>query len=173
MIDWVIFDGGDTVMRDFPHFSGPMATWPRVEVMPGILSALDALRGDYRLAVATNAAGSGAALVRRALARVGLDEYFDIVLTARDLGVAKPDPAFFDALLEVCEVLPHRAVMVGDNFRTDIVGAKHAGLRAVWYNPDGKTPPADTPIRPNAVITSLEELPAAIHRIDDQAGSAI
>jgi len=36
MIRALIFDWGDTVMRVFPEFSGPMAHWPRVEAVHGI-----------------------------------------------------------------------------------------------------------------------------------------
>ena len=83
MIDVVIFDWGDTVMRDFPQYAGPMAGWPEVAAMPGITEALRTLAADYRLVLATNAAASGADRARAALARVELDTYFAYVLTAQ------------------------------------------------------------------------------------------
>jgi FMN phosphatase YigB (HAD superfamily) len=172
MIEVVIFDGGDTVMRDFPQYAGPMVDWPEVAAMPGITEALRALVVDYRLVLATNAV-SGADKVRAALARVGLDGYFAHVLTARELRVSKPDPDFFERVLEVCGSVPHRAVMVGDNFRTDIVGAKHASLRAIWYNLRAETPPADVPITPDVTINDLSDLPAAIRRLDDRAAGEV
>ena len=125
------------------------------------------------LALATNAAASGAQRVRAALARVGLDGYFSAVLTARELHVSKPDPAFFEAALAVFDCVPHHAVMVGDNFRTDIVGAKHASLNAVWYNPAGDPPPRGVPIRADAVIHALHELDAAIRALDRCAGGIL
>jgi HAD superfamily hydrolase (TIGR01493 family) len=169
MIEVVIFDWGDTVMRDFPQYAGPMVEWPRVEAVPGIADALRALSPDFRLALATNAAASGAEKARAALARVGLDTYFTYVLTARELGVSKPDPAFFERALEVCGCVPHRAVMVGDNFRTDIVGAKHASLLAVWYNPRRDSAPPEVPITPDATIHDLGDLAAAIRDLDRRA----
>ncbi len=173
MIDVVIFDWGDTVMRDFPQYGGPMAEWPEVEAMPGITDALRALAADYRLVLATNAAASGAGMARAALARVGLDTYFTYILTARELGVSKPDPGFFERVLEVCGSVPHRAVMVGDNFRTDIVGAKHASLHAIWYNLRAESPPADVPITPDDTIRDLADLPAAIRRLHDRADGEV
>jgi HAD superfamily hydrolase (TIGR01509 family) len=173
MIELIVFDWGDTVMRDMPEYGGPMVEWPHVEAMPGIAAALHALKPAYQLALATNAAVSGAERVRGALARVGLEQWFDVVLTASELGVCKPDPAFFDALLAESGCLPHHAVMVGDNFRTDIVGAKLASLWAVWYNPTHADPPADAVPQPDAVIHTLDDLPAAIHTLDSRApGSA-
>lgn len=173
MIELVIFDWGDTVMRDFPDYAGPMVDWPRVEAVPGITEALAALQPDYDLALATNAAASGADQVRAALARARLHGYFNAVLTARELVVSKPDPAFFEAILAAFDCVPHHAVMVGDTFRTDIVGAKHASLYAIWYNPAGDPPPADVPIQADAVIQSLQELDAAIRTLDRRVGGTL
>jgi putative hydrolase of the HAD superfamily len=53
-------------------------------------------------------------MVRQALARVHLDRYLDVVVTARDLGAAKPDPAFFHAVLARLNCPPAEAAMVGD-----------------------------------------------------------
>lgn len=169
MIKLVIFDCGDTVMRDFPQYAGPMADWPRVESMPGIAAALAALHPDRALAMATNAAESGAERVREALARVGLDGYFSAIVTARDIGVSKPDPAFFEAILAAFDCVPHQAVMVGDSFRTDIVGAKHASLHTVWYNAVGEAPPPDVPFRADAEIRDLLQLDAVIRTLDHSA----
>ena len=36
----ILFDWGDTLMRVFPEFEGPMFTWPRVEVVSGIKETL-------------------------------------------------------------------------------------------------------------------------------------
>jgi len=173
MIELIVFDWGDTVMRDMPQYGGPMVEWPHVEAMPEIETALQTLKPAYRLALATNAAESGAEKVRAALARAGLDDYFDVVLTARELGVSKPDPAFFDALLAACGCVPHQAVMVGDNYRTDIVGAKLASLWAVWYNAAHADPPGDSALGPDAEIGALSELAAVIRTLDLHApGSA-
>jgi putative hydrolase of the HAD superfamily len=30
----LLFDWGDTLMRVFPEYVGPMAAWPKVEAMP-------------------------------------------------------------------------------------------------------------------------------------------
>lgn len=173
MLDLIIFDWGNTVMRDFPDYAGPMVTWPRVEVMPGVREALTSLRPFYRLVLASNAYESDARQARAALRRVGLDGFFSAIVTSKELGAAKPDPAFFEQVLALCDTVPHRSVMVGDNFRTDIVGAKYAGLWAIWYNPAGAAPPREVPFAADAEIRSLDDLPAAIRQIDRYAGRTI
>ena len=138
MLTAIIFDWGDTVMRNFPGASGPMAFWPRVEAVAGVAAAVEALSRSYVLAIGSNAGESDADLVRAALERVDLAHYFDHIFTSRDLGCAKPKEEFFRAVLKALDCRPDEAVMVGDSYEIDILGAHAAGLRTVWYNPYGR-----------------------------------
>ncbi len=144
-------------MRVFPEYPGPMARWPRVEAVQGVAQALQSLGAHYRLVLATNAAESGCELVREALRRVDLDQCFDAVLTARELGMRKPDPAFFQRALEALGCTPLEAVMVGDDYEADVVGAKRAGLRAFWFNPSGSACPIIPPLH-DAELHAMAEL---------------
>jgi len=144
-------------MRVFPASQGPMVHWPKVEAIPGIKETLPLLHPSYRLVLATNAAESGAALVRAALSRAGIEDHFDAVLTARELGVSKPDPAFFQTVLEEINCAPREAMMVGDSYQADVMGAKRAGLRAVWFNPGALPCPPVDPVH-DAEIHTLPEL---------------
>jgi len=164
MIQAVVFDWGNTVMRDLPGYSGPMAQWPVVEAVPGVEAALRTLHTTYKLALATNAGASGRELVCAALRRVGLDGYFDLVLTARDLGAAKPEPAFFEALLDRLACRPEEAVMVGDGYRTDVAGAKEAGMKAIWLNETGAPCPWAHPVH-DAEVRAMADLPGAVENL--------
>lgn len=157
----LIFDWGDTVMRAFPQYSGPMAAWPEVAAVSGVGEALAALDGRYRLALATNARDSGALMVRAALGRVKLDGYFSVVVTSQELGVAKPAAAFFRAVLARLGCAPDEAVMVGDSYAADVAGAKAAGLRAIWFNPDRSPCPEPHPVY-DAELSAMRALPAAV-----------
>jgi HAD superfamily hydrolase (TIGR01509 family) len=165
----VIFDWGDTVMRELPDFPGKMVDAPHVEAMPGIEGALRALQPDYRLLMASNANASTADDIRAALRRVGLDEYFEIIVSSADLGVGKPDPAYYHAVMAICGCDPAEAVMVGDTFEKDIAGAKQIGLRAVWYNWKDAALPPGTAALPDATIRDLSELDAAIRGLDGRS----
>jgi len=161
MIRALIFDWGDTVMHVFPQYPGPMAHWPQVEAVPGIQEALCILRPHCRLVLATNAAESGAVLVREALRRVGLEELFHAVFTACELGVRKPEPAFFAAVLHEIGCTPQQAVMIGDDYTVDIVGAKRAGMLTIWFNPQGSTCPLILP-QHDAEVRAMAELPTVL-----------
>ena len=168
-IDVVFLDWGNTLMVDTGMREGPMKDWAKVEAEAGAQEALLRLRGRYRLVVATNAEDSPAAEVRLALARVGLDEYVDDVISSADIGDHKPNYAFFRAALlhegaRGVPLDPRRAVMVGDGTTNDIAGAHRAGIRTIWYNPTKRHFP-DGAQPPDAVIRKLAELPAAVDRL--------
>jgi putative hydrolase of the HAD superfamily len=159
----ILFDWGGTLMREIPGFDGPMADWPRVEAIPGAAETLRSLHGAYAIAVATNAALSDERLVRTALARVGLDGYVSVVATARDLGTSKPDPEFFHVVVKRIGCPPAEAAMVGDSYGSDVVGAKAAELRAIWFNPAGAPCPVVHPVH-DAEIRALADLPTVLGR---------
>lgn len=52
-------------------------------------------------------------------------------------GVAKPDPALFQAALRALEVAPADAVMVGDSLDKDVRPALDLGMRAIWIPASG------------------------------------
>jgi putative hydrolase of the HAD superfamily len=131
----ILFDWGDTLMRVFPEFEGPMAAWPQVEAMPHAIKVLSDLRTQSMLAVATNAADSEEAEIWAALSRVGLEKLLDKVYCYRKIGHKKPSKEFFEYILADLGVEQSRVIMVGDDFEADVVGANNCGIRAIWYNP--------------------------------------
>ncbi|GAA2268184.1 hypothetical protein GCM10010415_37150 [Streptomyces atrovirens] len=59
----------------------------------------------------------------------GLDLPADLIVTSGEWGVAKPDPAFFQRVIEVAQAAPGATVYVGDHPANDVFPAKAAGLR--------------------------------------------
>ncbi len=65
--------------------------------------------------------------------------YFTHALSARSVGVAKPDVRIFHAAAAQLQ-LPVEAVLhVGDDAVTDVQGARRAGMQAVWVNTQNHT----------------------------------
>ena len=155
----VVFDWGNTLMRDLPELRGPMAEWPRVELVAGVAEALARLPDHLVCCVATNAVDSGAELLGLALERGGIRHRFRRLFTARELGAVKPDPRFFRRLLAAIEVEPEACIMVGDSYAADIAPAKSVGMRTVWFS---EAPPARPAPCADAVIHSMTDLPAAL-----------
>jgi len=66
------------------------------------------------------------------LAWLGLNNYFDTLVTAEDAGARKPDPAPFKLALQALGTKPEETLMVGDWVARDIVGAKALGITTCW-----------------------------------------
>jgi len=118
------------------------------------LPCLTSLRGQYRMGLLSN--GS------RLPDTVGLGGFFEVVVFAQDHQVAKPDRGLFAVVEQQMELAPADCVLVGDHPLNDVVGAKRAGWQAVWIDRDGDgayVPPAGWTGGPDAVITSLDQLP--------------
>ena len=71
------------------------------------------------------------------LARVGLADELDGVVTSAAVGARKPDPRLFEAALEVAGCAADEALHVGDTPTEDVEGARAAGIRALLIDRDG------------------------------------
>lgn len=126
------------------------------EIVPGAEWVLGVLHPKYKLAVISNATSN---LCRRILRENGLDKFFQVIVISRDLGIRKPDPRVFHYTLERLQVKPDEAVHVGDSIKEDVVGAKGAGLKAVWIKGKEKE---ETSEEPEYIIHTITELPRII-----------
>ncbi|MBE5996788.1 MAG: HAD family hydrolase [Lachnospiraceae bacterium] len=71
-----------------------------------------------------------------------LDGYFDEILISSDIGAKKPDPYFYRQLFCKEDLIPEKCLMIGNDLRCDIEGAKEAGMDA-FYILSGLSPAAD------------------------------
>jgi putative hydrolase of the HAD superfamily len=62
----------------------------------------------------------------------------DAVLTSRAHGKTKPHETIFRRMLELLDVVPGEAVMVGDTVEDDVEGATAVGMRAVLVDREGR-----------------------------------
>jgi FMN phosphatase YigB (HAD superfamily) len=131
----VLFDWGDTVMRDDPEITTPMVNWETVEVVEGIAAVLEYLQASgRRMVLATSASISDESQIRGALARGGLDIYFSHIYCFKNTHLPKGE-AFYRYVLSDLNIAASDALMVGDGFEKDIQAANAVGMFAVWFNP--------------------------------------
>ena len=57
--------------------------------------------------------------------------YIDFVVTAKEIGSNKPEPYIFLAALKRAGVSASEAIYIGDQYETDVVGAKGAGIKPI------------------------------------------
>lgn len=158
----VLFDWGNTVMRCFPSFAGPMHEWPRVEAVQGIRDAIFGLRSESLIALATNAEDSSESDIRRALRRCDLSNLIDDVFCFRDLGHRKPAPAFYLSVLDALGLNASAVFMVGDSLRDDVLAANEVGISAVWFNPASADEHSGEKSR---TVHCFEDLAAALRQL--------
>jgi HAD superfamily hydrolase (TIGR01509 family) len=132
----------------------------RMHFFPGARETLLELRArGHALALLTN---GGALFQREKIARFELAPLFDIVLVEGELGFGKPDPRVFERALRALGAEPYEALMTGNDLRSDVLGAKRAGVRAVWVDHERAGVPASAPVQPDRVVSAIAELLASV-----------
>ncbi len=89
------------------------------------------------------------------------NDFFDEIVLSCDIKLLKPNPKIFFLPLKRLGIKPSDAVMIGDSVRTDINGAKKAGLKTILIDRKGKFKGKKIPA--DAVISSLNELDKIIN----------
>lgn len=90
------------------------------------------------------------------IGRIGLGAYFRAAVSAREIGVAKPDPSIFLAAASALDLAPGQLLHVGDDATLDALAALNAGMQAVWLNRGDHPWPHEA--QPHATVATLTEL---------------
>ncbi|MEE9325548.1 MAG: HAD-IA family hydrolase [Dehalococcoidia bacterium] len=69
--------------------------------------------------------------------RLGLSPYLNFSVTSQEVGAEKPHPNIFLAALKRAGVSPAEAIHVGDQYNSDVVGARGVGIRPILIDRDG------------------------------------
>lgn len=111
------------------------AVWHRIVASSEVLALVAALRrAGYGVHLATNQAGHRAERMR---SHLGYDHLFDVSCYSCELGVAKPDPAFFLAAAQRVGADPARILFVDDS-ESNVRAARKTGMAAEqWHSREG------------------------------------
>lgn len=114
--------------------------------------------------------GFGIAIVgnqpaRRTAQLRALDLPCDHLATSDDLGIEKPDPGFFGAVLDLTGVEdPAEVLYVGDRVDNDVLPAIEFGMRTCWLRrgPWGQLQDLPEGLEPDLSLEGLGELPVLL-----------
>lgn len=126
MIALALRRAGDDPALAAPAFEVFFAARQRVDCYPDALPALGRLAARYPLLTLSN----GNADVDLA----GIGAHFTAQVSARAVGVAKPDPRIFAHAAAAAGVAPHEVLHIGDDPVLDALGALDAGMQTAWIN---------------------------------------
>jgi FMN hydrolase / 5-amino-6-(5-phospho-D-ribitylamino)uracil phosphatase len=162
--------------RIFDEFGIDEASWrPRVpeveeryggfqeqDLYPDARRAVDGLKAlGYRVGLVANQPASRTAELRA----LGFEA--EVIAMSDEMGVHKPDPAFFTRVLEMAgNPEPAQLAYAGDRVDNDVIPAAAAGMRAIWVRrgPWGRIQQMDS-ARPALVVETLDELVARIGNV--------
>ncbi len=125
---------------DPSHFSEELANGyvsisPRqTHLFPHAHETLNSLKSEgYQLHIITN----GFLEVQHIkLENSALRDYFDIIVCSEEVGKNKPAPDVFHHAMNLAGAKPSESVMIGDDFKVDILGAERVGMAGILFDPD-------------------------------------
>lgn len=114
------------------------AVFDHMVVRPGAADCLSTLRArGVRVGVCTNML---AGIQMRKLCQLGLADKVDFLVTSEEAGRDKPDAPIFELALQKAGCTAAEALMVGDNFKHDVIGAHRVGIDGLWLHVHGEEP---------------------------------
>lgn len=124
------------------------------ELIDGACDVLNALQKTCRFAIVTNGLQ---AVQRSRLRHSPIRNYITELIISEEVGVAKPDLAFFEAA-SARSGHPDKSdvLIIGDSLTSDMQGGANFGIDTCWYNPAGEPRPSD--LRITYEIARLSEL---------------
>jgi putative hydrolase of the HAD superfamily len=133
-------DATDAALAELNEYHAAHNLW---ECIPdGTFEALDRLRAmGLTLVVVSNANGT----LHGSFDRNGLTPHLDYIFDSHLVGIEKPDPRFFQHVLDLTGAHAETTVHVGDIYHVDVLGARRAGLRPILFDVADLYADADCP----------------------------
>ncbi len=132
----ILENAGLTVTSDLARRIWEMAASVPKEFTPfgDTVTALSQLHADgYQLGIISNLRRDMSEICQR----LGIGQYLDFVVSSEDAGAEKPSAPIFMAALKRATVAPEEAVHVGDQHRSDVLGARAVGIHPVLIDRGG------------------------------------
>jgi len=106
-------------------------TTTKKKLLPGVIEILTYLYPKYKMYIISNGFEE---VQSRKMQNSGLDSFFQDMILSDDIGVNKPHPDIFIAALGKANITAAEALVIGDSWDADIIGAKNAHIDQCWYD---------------------------------------
>ncbi|MBI2359598.1 MAG: HAD family phosphatase [Deltaproteobacteria bacterium] len=134
----------------------------KIRPFPGVKQLVPLLATHYPLAIASGALRSEIEMI---IERIGLNHYFQAIVSAEDTSRGKPNPEIFVKALALLNqncsdaerIHPSQCLVIEDS-KEGIIGAHRAGIKCMAVT---NSHPAEQLAEADAVISSLEEVDLA------------
>ena len=133
------------------------------DFVDGLESTLAWAAQHYRLGIISDTMFSPGRVIRRLLQRRGVLQYFEAFVFSDEVGFSKPDIRAFEQAGAALGTAAHEMAHIGDLRRTDIAGARNAGLKTILFT--GVREDQDEAPTPDAVLSHWRTLPAVLEQL--------
>jgi putative hydrolase of the HAD superfamily len=123
----------------YDAYTGVLKHNPPV-VREGVHTTLPVLATVCKLAVICNTGATPGQMLKEFMKKDGIIDYFSFLVFSDEVKWAKPNIHIFEHALAGIAVNPKQAIHIGDDPLTDVIGAKRAGMKAVWLAPHSNWP---------------------------------
>lgn len=123
------------------------------KLMPHAMEALEYLSGKYRLYILSNGFRE---LQEQKMRSAGILRYFRKIVLSEDIGVHKPFPAIFNFAMSATQSEFRTSLMIGDNWKNDVAGARDVGMGQGYYCPDAE--PSVLDFQPTFLLRDWKEI---------------
>jgi HAD superfamily hydrolase (TIGR01509 family) len=108
-----------------------------------------------------------APVIYKSLRKVGLSEFFNVVVVSEEVGWRKPSPQIFQYALKKLQIQSNEAVYIGDSPNEDIRGATQVGLKTVFVSSQFNTliDLKESEQKPNHITNDLPSLYQSLNQI--------
>lgn len=103
-----------------------------IKLYDGVIDLLETLKEKGKGVYLLSNAQRG--FTENELNMFGLTKYFDGIVISSDEECSKPDKHYYDILIERYNLKRSETIMVGNDYISDIKGAKEAGLSALYIH---------------------------------------
>ena len=101
-----------------------------IRVYDGVIELLETLKASgKRIYLLSNAQSD---FTRPEITLLGLDKYLDGIFISSEVGVKKPGKEFYEKLIDTYALEPSKSIMIGNDIKADILGAKAVGLNSLY-----------------------------------------
>jgi putative hydrolase of the HAD superfamily len=147
-----------------PTFERGMLDSPP-KLAPHIRPVLATLARQYKLGIISDTLFAPGRIIRSYLEQFNLLHYFDVAVFSDETGVVKPHIHAFQTALKHLNALPEQTVHIGDLVRTDIKGARSAGMYAIQYT--GLWTDQNRGTAADAILEDWRDLPKLFLKLPD------
>ena len=122
------YDGNSEAIKFFSLKKTPWHTEDEVLYSDAAFVLNEIRRMGYKIGIIANQQDG----LEQRLAKWGILNYFDIIISSSEAGISKPDKRIFEKAIAKSKCSPAECVMIGDRLDNDIIPASEIGMKTIW-----------------------------------------